>query len=38
MANEAQTKVQTSVKAFVDEIDRNGLRRMEKAMHECAAK
>ncbi len=38
MAEEAQAKVQTSIKAFVDEVDRNHLRKMEKSMHECAAR
>ncbi len=38
MAEEAQAKVQTSVKNFVNEVDRNHLRKMEKEMHECAAR
>jgi len=37
MAEEAQTRVQTSIKAFVNEVDKGHLRPMEKAMHLCAA-
>ncbi len=38
MAEKAQAKVQVSVQRFVEEVDRGGLRRMEKEMHECAAR
>ena len=37
MAEEAQKKVQTAIKKFVNAIDRDHLRRMERGMHECAA-
>lgn len=38
MAEEAQKKVQSSIKAFVNDIDVASLRKMEKQMHECAAR
>lgn len=38
MAEEAQQKVQSSIKSFVNSIDKDHLRDMERKMHECAAK
>ncbi|TRY63929.1 hypothetical protein TCAL_10897 [Tigriopus californicus] len=37
MAQESQAKVEKSIKAFINDIDRTHLRSMEQAMHECAA-
>jgi len=37
MATEAQVKVNSAVKDFVNTVDRGHLRKMEKRMHECAA-
>ncbi len=37
MSEASRVKVQTSVQNFVDEVDRNHLRKLQKTMHECAA-
>ena len=37
MAEEAQAKVQASIKQFVNTVDQQHLRAMERSMHECAA-
>lgn len=38
MAQEAQERVQKAIKFFVNDVDRQHLRPMEKAMHDCASK
>ena len=37
MAQEAQTRVQTAIRDFVNDVDKSHLRGMEKEMHQCAA-
>ena len=37
MAEQAQSKVQNAIKSFVNDVDIQLLRKMEKKMHECAA-
>ena len=37
MAEEAQERVQTGIKNFVNDVDKSHLRPMEKKMHLCAA-
>lgn len=37
MAEEAQSRVQSAVKSFVNDVDKNHLRTLEKDMHLCAA-
>jgi len=37
MAEEAQSRVQSSIKKFVNEVDKEHLRPMERSMHLCAA-
>ena len=38
MADDAQNRVQSSMKSLVERLDRTFLRRMELRMHECAVK
>ena len=37
MAQEAQNRVQTSIRDFVNSVDKSHLRGMEREMHLCAA-
>ena len=37
MAQEAQNRVQTAIRDFVNSVDRSHLRGMEREMHLCAA-
>lgn len=37
MAQEAQNRVQSAIRDFVDDVDKAKLREMERTMHLCAA-